>query len=236
MRTIVLIAVMAAGLTATGYANTTYSLPAGTLDVGNNAVSASAIFSLSMVGSTEVLTVIIDNFSPNQVSDGENVTGIQLNINPAQITGVTLVSSSADLIDVPNKTSITDLGSGSLTHWTAATSPSELTLTTIGSGTPAGGIIGAPNSSGVYSNAGGSLTASTKWPLANQTATFVLDLTGTNISMSSITGVDIGFGTLGTNYIAALLVPTPEPGTFCLLGAGAVLIAPRYWRRRLAKS
>jgi hypothetical protein len=52
--------------------------------------------------------------------------------------------------------------------------------------------------------------------------------------MSSITGVDIGFGTLGTNYILALA--TPESGTIWLMGASAVLIGFWSQRRRLAKS
>lgn len=234
MRTIVLITALGAALTAPGYAGTSYSTGL-TTDAGNNAVDATANLSLSMVSGTEVLTIVLDNLSPNQVSDGENVTGIQLNINTSQITGVTLASATADLIQVPNKTSTpTDLGPGSLSHWAASTSLSDVTLTTIGTGTPTGGIIGAPNSSGIYSNAGGSLTANTKWPFANQTATFMLDLTGTNISLSSITVAEIGFGTLGTNYIMAY--PAPEPRTFWLLGASAVLIGLGSQRKRFGKS
>ncbi len=234
VRTIILVAVGMAGLTAQGYAGTTYSLPAGTTDAGGNPVSATAILSLSQVGATEVLTIILENFAQNPISDGQNITGLELNINPAQITGVTLASSSADQIDVAgngsHKGDVTDLGTGSLSHWTAGTSLSTLTLTTIGSGQATDGIIGAPNSSGDYSNAGGSLTSSTKWPFANQTATFVLDLSGSNISMSSITGVDIGFGTLGTNYILAS--QTPEPGTFWLLGGSAVMVGLGSRRKR----
>jgi hypothetical protein len=233
MRTTALAVILMVGLTVSGYASTSYSTGA-TTDVGNNPVDATVILSLSQVGSQEVLTVIIDNLSPNSVSDGENVTGLKLNVNSSQITGVTLASSSADLIQVPNQSSVTNLGIGSLGHWTAATSASELTLTTIGSGQAIDSIIGAPNSSGDYSNAGGSLTGSTKWPFADQMATFVLDLTGTNISLSSITGADIGFGTLGTNYIIA--PPTPEPGTFWLLGAGGVLIVLASRRKRIVKA
>jgi hypothetical protein len=228
-----------AGLTAQGYASTSYSLPGGTTDAGGNPVSASAILSLSLVGSQEVLTVVLENLTPNQTSDGENITGLELNINSSQITGVSLASASADLIQVPNKTSVTNLGTGSLSHWTATTSLSELTLTTIGSGQPTQAIIGAPGSGNDYSNANGSLTGGTKQPYANQTATFTLDLTGSNISMSSITSVDIGFGTQGTNYIdptGVESVATPEPGTFWLLAASTVLIGLGSQRKRLRKS
>lgn len=239
MRTIILVAVGMAGLTAQAYAGTTYSLPAGTTDAGGNPVIASAILSLSVVGSQEVLTVILENLTPNQTSDGENITGVELNINSSQITGVALASASADLIQVPSKTAVTDLGVSPLSHWTAATSLSDLTITTIGGGAPTQAIIGAPNGSGDYSNANGSLTGGTKQPYANQTATFTLDLTGSNISMTSITGVDIGFGTQGTNYIdptGVENVATPEPGTFWLLGGSAVLIGLGSQRRRLRKN
>src|ERR1700691_320004 len=106
MRTIVLVVAAMAGLTAQGYASTSYSLPRGTTDAGGNPVSASAILSLSLVGSQEVLTVVLENLTPNQTSDGENITGLELNINSSQITGVSLASASADLIQVPNKTSV----------------------------------------------------------------------------------------------------------------------------------
>src|ERR1022692_1481103 len=99
MRIIILAVALMAGLTTSGYANTSYST-GSTTDVNSNPVNATAILSLSQVGATEVLTVILENFSPNQVSDGENITGLTLNINSSQITGVTLASSSADLIDV----------------------------------------------------------------------------------------------------------------------------------------
>jgi hypothetical protein len=36
--------------------------------------------------SQEVLTITLDNLTPNQISDGENITGIELNINSSQIT------------------------------------------------------------------------------------------------------------------------------------------------------
>jgi hypothetical protein len=235
MRTIVLTIALVTGLASQGYAGASYSLPAGTTDAGNNPVSATAILSLSLVGSQEVLTVTLENFAADQISDGENITGIKLSINSSQITGVTLASSTADLIQVPNKTSITDLGIGSLSHWTATTSLSELTLTTIGGRAPTQAIIGAPASGGDYSNANGSLTGRTKQPYSNQAATFTLDLTGSNISMSSITGVDIGFGTEGTNYIDPPLTATAEPGTLWLLGASAVLIGLGSQRKRFKK-
>jgi len=130
---------------------------------------------------------------------------------------------------------VTNLGIGSLSHWTAATSLSELTVTTIGGGQPTDGIIGAPGSNNDYSNANGSLTGGTKQPYADQTAVFTLDLTGTNITLDSITGVEIGFGTQGNNYIgttAQITVQgfnssTPEPETFWLFGLSAVLIGLR---------
>jgi hypothetical protein len=103
MRTIFVMLAMMASITAASYASTSYTIPGGTLDEGNNLVSASTILSLSLVGSQEVLTITLDNLTPNQISDGENITGIEPNINSSQVTGVSLVSSSADLIQVPSK-------------------------------------------------------------------------------------------------------------------------------------
>jgi hypothetical protein len=57
--------------TAESYASTSYSLPGGTTDANSNPVGASAIPSLSLVGSQEVLTITLDNLTPNQTSDGE---------------------------------------------------------------------------------------------------------------------------------------------------------------------
>ena len=104
---------------------------------------------------------------------------------------------------MPSKTAVTDLGNDSLSHWTAATSLSELTVTTIGGGQPIDGIIGAQGSNNHYSNANGPLKGGTKQPYADQTAAFTLDLTETNITLNSITGVEIGFGAEGNNYIGA---------------------------------
>jgi hypothetical protein len=75
MRTTSIVLALMAGMTAKSYASTSYSIPGGTVDAANNPVSASAILTLSQVGSQEVLT----------------------------ITGVSLASSSADLIDVRPK-------------------------------------------------------------------------------------------------------------------------------------
>ncbi len=242
MRTTTLLPVLLITVASAGFASTSYSLPGGQQDSGNNSVSASAILSLSLVGSTEVLTVTVNNFTGNQGSDGENITGIELNIN-SNITGASLVSSYApvDLIDISSQTAVTDLGAGAMSHWTGAvTSLTELTLTTIGSGAPSDGIIGAPNSGGVYSNANGSLTNNAnKQPYAQEQAVFTLDLTGSNITLSSITGAEIGFGTQGNNYINASVVAniaTPEPGTawFVVTGISMICLATRLKRRNTA--
>ena len=183
-----------------------------------------------------MLTITVNNQTANQSSDGENITGIALNIN-SNITGAALAGSNApvDLIDITSKTAVTDLGPGAMSDWTAATSLSQITLTDIGGGPPAYGIIGAPGSNGDYSNAGGSLTNNAgKQPYAQETAVFTVDLTGTNVSLASITGVEIGFGTQGNNYIGATVVQnvaTPEPGTFGLSGMMAMVVGLAMWRR-----
>jgi hypothetical protein len=237
MRKTTVFPILLIAMASAGFASTSYSLPGGQQDSGNNPVSASAILSLSLVGSTEVLTVTVENNTVNQSSDGENITGIELNIN-SHITGGSLVSSYApiDLIDITSKTAVGTLGPGAMSNWNSSTSLSELTLTTIGSGPPSYGIIGFPGSGGVYSNANGSLTNNaSKQPYAQEEAVFTVDLTGSNITLSSISGVEIGFGTQGNNYINASVVTniaTPEPGTAWFVVTGISMICLDTWRKR----
>jgi len=124
-----------------------------------------------------------------------------------------------------------------MSHWTGAvTSLTELTLTTIGSGQPSYAIIGAPNSQGLYSAANGSLTNNAnKQPYAQEEAVFTVDLTGSNITLGSITGVVIGFGTQGNNYINASVaanIATPEPSMMWFGMTGVLMMCVGAWRKR----
>ncbi len=225
-----------------GYADTTYALPDGQKDAGKKLVSASAILSLSEVGSEEFLTITLNNLTVNQSSDGENITGIKLGIDTSEITGITGgLTSSADLIDVGSHGVVNDLGTGSLSHWTAATSLSDIILTTVTGGAAKDAIIGAPGPTGTYSNANSSIISGTKQPYAMESAVFTIYLLGSNISLASFTGVQIGFGTVGNNYIDANIAPatgqqslaTPEPGTFWLLALSVMVIGLVARRNRM---
>ena len=63
---------------------------------------------------------------------------------------------------------------------------------------------------------------------------------GTSITLASISGAEIGFGTQGTNYINASVVSnfttnnvsTPEPGTFWMFGISGALIGLGSLRKR----
>ncbi len=236
MKTVIALTAILATFATAGFASTIFSVT-GQTDANGNSVTASATLSLSLVGSTEVLTVILENDTANQTSDGENITGLKLNLD-SSVTGASYASGTGTLIQIGSGGTVTSSAAGSaLSHWTAATSLSQLTLTTIGGGAPVDAVIGTPNGSGIYTNANGSLTGGTKQPYSQKTATFTINLTGTNITLSSFTGASIGFGTAGTNYITTgppttSTSATPEPGSFWLLGTGAAMISLASQRKR----
>jgi len=250
MRTLSLLLALTSFATV-GFASTSYSLPTGSEDTASEAVAGSAIFSLSLVGSQEVLTIVLENLTANPRSDGQNLTGVSFDMTGLAATGSTLVGSNADLIDVAGTSGgvVTDMTPTSaekvndLTHWgVTATSLNDLTLSTFtGDGPPIQGVAGAPNSSGLYSNGNSSFDqGGAKLPYANQTATFTVDLVasaGSNLSLSGISNVELDFGTTSNaDLIAATVVTniaTPEPCTFWLLGFSALLIGLASQRKRL---
>lgn len=116
------------GFAVVGSASTaTFVTASGVKDAARESVSDSAIFSLA-----------------NPSWDGQNLTGMRL--AEAGLDGSTLTSAYDDLISISPGGSKTDLTtaavskSNDLSHWTAATSLGELTLTTIGAGNMVSGL------------------------------------------------------------------------------------------------
>jgi hypothetical protein len=244
MKTTAILTVLLTGLAVTGFAGTTYSLPTGATDTAAESVAGAAVFSLSNISGTEVLTITLENETVNPKSDGQNITGITFGLTGLSASGSFIAGTSADLIDVSSGGVITDTTPtagakvNDLSHWNVATSLNDLTLSTFGSGAPIQSVAGAPNSSGVYSNGNSSFDGGgAKTPYAYETATFTIDLAGTSLTLANLSNVKLNFGTAGvsSDLVAATVVTTtPEPGTFWLLGVSVVLIGlgtQRKWAR-----
>jgi hypothetical protein len=221
------------GISLTSFAGTTYSLPAGSTDTAGEAVAGAAIFSLSSVSGTEVLTITLENFTANQTSDGQNITGVTFGLTGLAATGSSIAGTNANLIDVGSGGAVTDLTPNSpqqvndLTHWNVATSLNDLTLSTFGGGAPIQAVAGSPDSgTGKYTRGNGSFDGG-KEPYAFETATFTIDLAGTSLTLANLSNVKLSFGTGGvaSDLIAATVITTtPEPGTLWLFGVSTVLI------------
>lgn len=222
----ILLAASSCSLRATNL--TTFQLPGGSADLASEAVSAKAVFDIDAFGK---LTVTLTNLTTNEVSDGQAITGVTFNVS--SLTGaITLNSQTGDRIDI-NGGTVTDLGTGPLTHWAVSTTLPTVKLTTIGGGTPVNPILGPESADGKYDSGNGSL-GSVKNPWVVQTATFVFNsipgFNAGNPAATVISNVAIGFGTLGTNYIATgagVTSATPEPGTLWLAGFCTVAFLAR---------
>ncbi len=200
-----------------------------------NPIDATALFDLSSSGGpSAVLTLTLTNLEANIQDVGQAVTGIKFNLS--QLTGSsTPVSETGDGVTVNSTSSLTDNGLGTLANqWTGSTSLQTVTLSALGGGNPGDSILG-PETSGEYPDANGSIAGNGAHnPFVNETATFTFDLTGfTGQNIDSIlSAVQIGFGTAGTDYVSATLVPMPEPGSIMLCLGGLGLLAAGIRRRR----
>ena len=188
------------------------------------AVAASAFFTTG----AGTVTISLTNLEANPTSIAQLISGLDFTLSNVATTG-TLASSSAQGITV-NAGGTFLLGATGATGWGLNNSVSGgLQLDALGFIGPAGLIIGPPGGS-AYSNANGSIAGSGPHnPFLNQTATFVVNVTGVTAS-TSITGATFLFGTTpGANVVQA-----PEPGTVSLLLIGLGLLV--VMRKRIVPS
>ena len=173
-------------------------------------VDASAAFTIG----AGAITITLTNLEANPTSIAQLISGLDFTLSTGATTG-TLASSSGQQITV-NGGGTFVLGSTVATGWGLNGNVSGgLQLDALGFIGPKGLILGPPGGS-TYSNANGSIAGNGPHnPFLNQTATFVVDVTGVTAS-TSITGATFLFGTTA----GANIVKAPEPSTISLLLIG----------------
>ena len=234
-----------AGLLAAGGSNaspTVFQTAPGATTSGGP-VSASASFSMSSPGSLQI-TLNDTLANPNNV--GQLLSGLSFSI-PGFTTG-TLTNSSSQDVTVAKGGGFKLGASGTTTGWILQ---SGFDLCDICSGdskgalAPKGLIIGPPDSSKFYANAGGSIAGNSAHnSFLYETATYDLSISGlpSNFTVSSVLfrfGTTFGKQTsIGEECTSSGCSSTvPEPGALALFaaGLGALGFALSYKRRRAAR-
>lgn len=140
----------------------------------------------------------------NEVSVGQAITGFFFGMTSglAHLTG-----AFGDQISVASNGSISDLGNNpqsALLNWGATTSSGIITVSDLGNGQPKQSVLGSATN-GAYGSAHASIAGNKPHnSFVSEMATFAFnEVTG---SLAAGT-VRIGFGTDGTNYKLATLIP-----------------------------
>ena len=220
-------------LAAAGIASATptYEIIATGNTTTGDAVKAEADFTFS----TNMLTLTLTNLLVNPSGVSQNITDFSFTVASAT-SGGTLVSASApQSINVASDGSFTFAGPVNPVRWSFTPSAGGVfALEGLGvPGAPANSIIGAPNSSNIYSNAGGSIAGNGPHnPFIYESATWVFDITGVS-STTTPTNIIFSFGTqAGTDefFCNSGGCSAPEPGSWLLLGTGLAGLAFFTWK------
>ena len=206
----------------------TFSTPSGST-AGGQPVDASATFTAG----AGTLDITIFNNQVNPTSVIQNVSDLFFSLSG--VTSGTLASSSGNEIFVAADGTTSAGGSGVSTGWVLSISGGVFHLDGLNTAAdvPAHTIIGAPDGSGVYSNANNSITGNGPHnPFLESGATFTITDAGITAD-TSVSGVIFSFGTQsGTN-----IPSTPDSGsTLMLLGLGLAIceLGRRAFTSRLA--
>jgi hypothetical protein len=210
-------------------ANTiTYVTPTGS-NPGGGAVDAYATF----VTGSGTVSITLGNLEANPTDVAQLISDLSFTLSGGQTSG-TLASSSGQEITVNKNPNTYTLGSTVSTGWDLT----GLTLDVLGSSTaPSHLIIGPSGSGGLYSDANGSIAGNGPHnPFLNQTATFVIDVSGVT-DASSVDSATFSFGTTEGQYTVTGTPgqppqSIPDGGTTALL-LGAALSSLGLIRRRL---
>jgi hypothetical protein len=205
---------------------------------GNSAadgpVSGTALIDLT--GGT--LTIDLTSLLANPTSDGQELSGVAITLSSLASTS-TLTSATGTEINVLSG-GATSGSDNVIHHWGTALSGGSIFLATAGTGALGGKPTDLIIGPGPYTNANPSIIG--KNPQILGTGHFVLTLTGLGSDVK-VSGVNLGFGTTGTDYhTATCSLPgggscddpggpgtgVPEPATWAMMimgfgGVGALL-------------
>jgi hypothetical protein len=207
----------------------TFTTPAGSTTSGG-AVDASA----SIVTGAGTVTITLTDLEANPGNVAQLISDFDFVLSTGAKTG-TLSSSSGEQITIGSGGTAT-LGTTGSTGWGVNDSVGGgIQLDALGFIGPAGLIIGP----GPYTDANSSIAGNGPHnPFLDQTATFVLAVTGVTVN-TSITSTTFSFGTTGGIDVdgtpGGSPPPTPEPSSLLLLGTG-IFAAALFLRQRSAQS
>ena len=202
----------------------TFVTPAGS-SVSGLPVDASATIVTNANGTIDIT---LTDLEANPTSIAQLLSDLQFTLSNGALLGSLTSSSGQEIMVASNGTPT--LGPVVSTGWNL----NGLQLDVLGSPTgPAHLIIGPPGPGNVYSNANNSIAGNSSHnPFLDQIATFVVDVPGVT-DTTTVTSATFSFGTVaGVNVagVPAGTVPTPEPSSIVLLGAG--LLATILIRKR----
>jgi hypothetical protein len=206
----------------------TFMTAPGATESGGNPVKAAA----SVTTGAGTVTIQLFNLLVNPTTAAQNLSDFDFSLSGTTALG-SLGSSWGQDITVAADGTFT-LGSTVATGW-ALSSPTtgSYLLNVLGTATgPAHTILGAPGIGGTYSNANGSIAGNDPHnPFLNQSATFILNITGVTAN-TSVSNVAFSFGTTSGNDVGGGS-SVPEPLSLSLVGGG--LLALGLLRKRLPR-
>ena len=185
------------------------------------------------------LTIDLTSFLANPTSIGQEVSGIRLTLDESPLTTVLFSASGTEINIAPGGGTSGD--DNVIGHWGTTLNGGFVYLATAGLGAAGGQPFDLIIGPGPYTNANPSITG--KNPQIDQTGHFVLNLTGlTHVPV--VTGVELAFGTSGTDYHQATCTSgcdgggggqgVPEPATWAMMIAGFGGVGAVLRRRRSA--